>query len=94
MLDKQNEKGDRLTRAIRNGGLCAILKFCSPPEHSCRLKVLHPQTATSYSPYPLGVIRRNPTHYKQSKFKKRQLQTYASSYTNYRLEVWCGTLKT
>ena len=53
MLDKQNEKGDRLTRAIRNGGLCAILKFCSPPEHSCRLKVLHPQTATSYSPYPL-----------------------------------------
>ena len=55
MLDKQNEKGDRLTRAIRNGGLCAILKFCSPPEHSCRLKVLHPQTATSYSPYPLAV---------------------------------------
>ena len=42
----------------------------------------------------LVVIIRKRTHDKQSKFKKRQLQTYASLFMNYRLEVWCGTLKT
>ena len=42
----------------------------------------------------LPVIRRKRIHDKQSKFKKRQLQTYASLFMNDRLKVWSGTLKT
>lgn len=56
------------------------------------------RTAVKPPPTPsrrtLVVIIRKRTHDKQSKFKKRQLQTYASLFMNYRLEVWCGTLKT
>jgi len=89
-----NKEHQPLTRGIKHWGLSGYSSILPRIKFGVTGQESSPQSPTISYRQPLVVIIRNRTHTKQSKFKKRQLQTYASLFMNDRLKVWSGTLKT